>query len=134
MRCFRALALRLCLVSLLGALPTAAWALSLGEKAGLQAAMQRHIDRQMVDGVFPYLDPASGQVRALHPVTAHPMILKMDRHYVLCFDFRDDRGNDVEVDFYLARKDASFVVFHTAIGNRELLQRLMRDGKVGRAE
>ncbi len=107
MRCFRAFALRMCLVSLLGALPTTAWGLSLSEKAGLQAAMQRYIDRQMVDGVFPYLEVESGKVRALHPVTAHSAIFRMDQYYVLCFDFRDDQGNDVNVDFYLARQDAS---------------------------
>ncbi len=134
MQCFRAFALLLCLVSLLGALPTAAWGLSLSEKAGLQAAMQRYIDRQMVDGVFLYLNSESGEVRALHPVTADSVILRMGQHYVLCFDFRDDQGNDVNVDFYLARRDASYVVFHTTIDDRKLLKRLMGGGKVRRAE
>ncbi len=134
MRCLRTLALCLFLVPLLGALPTAAWGLSLSEKAGLQATMQRHIDRQMVDGVFLYLEVESGEVRALHPVTAHPVILRMGQHYVLCFDFRDDQGNDVNVDFYLARRDASYVVVHAAIDDRKMLMRLMRDGKVSRAE
>ncbi len=123
MRCLRALALCLFLVPLLGALPTAAWGLSLSEKAALQATMQLHIDRQMVDGVFLYLEVESGKVRALHPVTAHPTILKVGRYYVACFDFRDDRGKDVNVDFYLARKNTSYVVFHTAIDDRKLLTR-----------
>ena len=132
MRCLRALTLFL--IPLLGALPTTAWGLSLSEKAGLQAAMQRYIDRQMVDGVFLYLNSESGEVRALHPVTAHSVIIRMGQHYVLCFDFRDDQGNDVNVDFYLARQDASYVVFHTTIDDRKLLKRLMRGGEVSRAE
>ncbi len=134
MQCFRGFALRLVLISLLGALPTAAWGLSLSEKANLQAAMQRYIDRQMVEGVYLYLEPQSGEVRALHPVTAHPTILSMGPYYVLCFDFRDSRGKDVNVDFYLARKDTSYVVFHAAVDDRKLVMRLMQDGKAVSAE
>ncbi len=134
MQCFRGFALRLVLISLLGALPTAAWGLSLSEKANLQAAMQRYIDRQMVEGVYLYLESQSGEVRALHPVTAHPAILSMGPYYVLCFDFRDDRGKDVNVDFYLARKDTSYVVFHAAVDARTVLNRLIQGGQVVSAE
>ncbi len=134
MQCFRGFALRLVLVSLLGTLPTAAWGLSLSEKANLQAAMQRYIDRQMVEGVYLYLESQSGEVRALHPVTAHPAILSMGPYYVLCFDFRDDRGKDVNVDFYLARKDTSYVVFHAAVDARMVLNRLIQGGQVVSAE
>lgn len=103
-------------------------AMGIGEKAALQAAMQRHIDRQLVDGVYLYLDSETGTVEALHPVVAHPMILRMGERFVLCSDFRDDDGNSVNVDFYLAPRGDSFVVFHAAIDDRELLQRLMRAG------
>lgn len=111
---------------------TDAAALSLSEKAAIQAAMQRHVDASLVDGSVLYLDPADGDVRKLHPVTAHPMILSMGDHYVLCFDFRDDSGNDVPIDYYMARNDGDYVVFHTAIADRALLQRLMKDGRVKR--
>ena len=134
MQCFRGFALRLVLISLLGTLPTAAWGLSLSEKANLQAAMQRYIDRQMVEGVYLYIESQSGEVRALHPVTAHPAILSMGPYYVLCFDFRDDRGKDVNVDFYLARKDTSYVVFHAAVDARTVLNRLIQGGQVVSAE
>ncbi len=134
MQCLRGFALRLVLISLLGTLPTAAWGLSLSEKANLQAAMQRYIDRQTVEGVYLYLESQSGEVRALHPVTAHPAILSMGPYYVLCFDFRDDRGKDVNVDFYLARKDTSYVVFHAAVDARTVLNRLIQDGQVVSAE
>jgi len=107
-------------------------ALTLSEKAAIQAAMQRHVDNSLVDGSVLYLDPADGEVRKLHPVTAHPMILTMGDHYVLCFDFRDDSGKDVPVDYYMARDLGKYVVFHTAIADRALLQRLMKDGRVKR--
>ncbi len=126
MQYFRDAALRLALIALLGTLPSAAWGLSLTEKVTLQSTMQRYIDQQMVDGIFLYLEARSGEVRALHPVSAHTKILSVGQYFVLCFDFRDDQGQDVNIDFYLARKDTSYVVFHTAIDDRKLLRRMMR--------
>ena len=126
MQRIRGLALCLVLISLLGTLPTAAWGLSLSEKANVQATMQRYIDRQMVEGVFLHLEDESAEVRALQPVTAHPTILRVGRYYVACFDFRDDQGKDVNVDFYLARNEASYVIFHVAVDDRKLLQRMMQ--------
>ena len=82
-------------------------ALSLQDKATLQAAMQRHVDRQSIEGAYLHLDSKSGEVMKLHPVTAHPMIMKMGDNYVLCFDFRTAAGKDVPVDFYMARKKDS---------------------------
>lgn len=111
-----------------------AWPIGLSEKAGLQAAMQRHIDRQLVDGAFLHLDLKTGVVQRLHPVNAHPVILRMGKHYVLCFNFRDDKGKTVEIDFYLARKAKSYVVFHTAVSSRHLLKRLMAAGRVVRSD
>ena len=82
-------------------------ALSLQDKTTLQAAMQRHVDRQSVEGAYLHLDKKSGEVMKLHPVTAHPMIMRMGDNYVLCFDFRTAAGKDVPVDFYMARKKDS---------------------------
>ena len=87
----------------------------------------------MVKGVYLYLENQSGEVRVLHPVTAHPVILSMGPYYVMCYDFRDDQGKHVNVDFYLARKNSSYVVFHAAVDARSKLKRLMKDGKVVRA-
>lgn len=112
----------------------AALALTLSEKVGLQAAMQRHVDSRTVDGVYLHLDPATGDTKGLYPVTAHPMVMQMGENYVLCYDFRDKAGNDVAVDFYLARKGGAYTVFHSAVSNRKLLHRLMESGKVTRAE
>ena len=129
---------RLCLAGLAGLhiclLSVPGHALSLQDKTGLQAAMQRHVDRQSVDGAYLHHDGAAGEVKRLHPVTAHPMILQMGENFVMCFDFRDSAEKKAEVDFYLARKGDTFVVFHAAVANRELLHRLMQAGKVTRAD
>ena len=106
--------------------------MSVADKAAIQAAMQRHVDRQSVDGTVLYLDRETGDARSLHPVTAHPMILSYGDHYVLCFDFRDDDGKNVPIDYYMARKDNGFVVFHTAVADRALLQELMKSGRIQR--
>lgn len=109
-------------------------ALTLKDRTRLQAAMQSHVDRQMVGGVYPYLDTKTGEVKTLHPVTGHPMILRMGDKFVLCYDFVDQQNQKAEIDYYLAAKGDSYVVFHTAINNRALLMRLMSAGKVTRAD
>lgn len=116
------------------AMPFGSQALTLSEKAALQAAMQRHIDGQLVNGAYLFLDARQEQIRPLHPVTTHPMILRMGEHFVLCYDFRDDAGEQVLVDYYVAQTDGSYVVFHTEIANREVLHRLMEAGIVKRID
>ncbi|WP_420402280.1 hypothetical protein [Nisaea sp.] len=107
---------------------------SLSEKVALQAAMQRHVDEISVDGAILYLDTEAGEVRKIHPVTAHPIILSMGEHYVLCFDFRDDTGKDLHIDYFMARKANEYVVFHTAVSNHGLVANLMKSGKVKRLQ
>ncbi len=111
---------------------SASQSLSLADQAGLQAAMQRHIERVTVDGAVLYLHQETGEVRPLHPVTAHPMILAFGEHFVLCFDFRDNAGKNVPIDYYMARGDGGFSVFHTAVADRTLLHDLMSSGRVKR--
>lgn len=119
----------LCAPSHAGASPLAAQ-----DKAALQAGMQQHIDRQLVQGGYLYLVPESGEVRVLHPVTAHPMILRMGANFVLCADFVDAVGKPVNVDFYMAPRGKGFVVFHAAVGQRAQLEALMKAGKVKPAD
>ena len=118
---------------LLGFPLSGSWALDLSDKAALQAAMQLHIDRNLVDGSYLHLQPENGEVRRLQPVTPHPMIMKIGQYFVLCFDFRDAKGKAVEIDFYLARRNRSFFVFHVAIEDRAMFKRLMKAGKIERA-
>ena len=124
----------LCMALIAGASASAAEALSLGDRVGLQAALQQHIDRQSVDGAYLHLRADSGEVGTLYPATTHPVIMRMGENFVLCYDFRDASGASVDVDFYFARKDASFVVFHTAVAEHALLKRLISEGKASRAD
>lgn len=103
--------------------------LSIGDKAALQAVMQHYIDRQLVGGAFLQMDFETGKVRKLHPVSAHPMILHLGKHFVLCADFRDDDGQSVNIDFYIARKENRHIVFQTVVDNREPLMKLISQGK-----
>lgn len=102
------------------------------EKAVLQAAMQRHIDSQLVDGVVLDLDLETGEVTKLYPTKAHPMILKMGDNFVLCVTLNDTSGNKSLADYYMAPQGAEFVVIRTEINNRDALKNLMKAGVVKR--
>lgn len=108
--------------------------MSAAEKALLQAGMQQHIDRGLIDGAWLSVDLGTGNVSALHPVTAHPMIMKMGEHFVLCSDFRDTKGNAVNVDFFMTRRGKGFVVFQMVVDNRAPLMAMMKAGKVEMVE
>lgn len=106
-----------------------AYATGIGDKAALQAAMQRYIDRHLVDGTYLYMDEKAGEVRALYPQKAHPLILRMGKYFILCSDFRDADNKAVNVDFYMARNGNDFVVFHRSMDDDALIHRLMGEGK-----
>ena len=98
------------------------------DKARLQAAMQQHIQRHVIDGAILHFDAETGEVRPLYPTKAHPMVLAMGDHFILCTDLRDKEGREMPLDLYMARKGRSYVVFHSEINNRAPLQRLLRKG------
>lgn len=101
-------------------------------KIALQASMQRHIERNLVDGAFMIVDYANGQLRKVFPAKAHSMILVGDGFYVMCADVRDEDGKTVPVDYYLIETQRGFRVVRTEIANRAPLQAMMQDGKVRR--
>ena len=98
-------------------------------KVRLQSDLQKHIYRSLVNGAFHTLDSKTGDVIALYPHVSHPMILQMGEYYVMCADFRDDDGNNVDIDFYMIKKPRGFQVFRAEVNNHQLLEGLMRDGK-----
>ena len=98
------------------------------DKARLQAAMQQHIQRHVVNGAILHFDSETGEVGLLYPTKAHPTVIAMGDHFILCTDLRDKEGREVPLDLYMARKGRSYVVFHSEIGNRAPLQRLLRKG------
>lgn len=106
--------------------------LNLSDRASLQAAMQQYIDNRMVDGAYLDFELNTGAIRPLYPIKAHPLILKMGTHFVLCSSFRDEQGKHVNIDFYVARGERAFIVFYSAIDDRDRLMALMKQGKVSR--
>lgn len=104
------------------------------ERTMLQAAVQQHIERNLVDGNYLQLDTVTGQIHTLMPFKPHPVILRMGDYFVLCSDFRNDKGKTVNVDFYVAKRGQSYAVFHSAADGDALLKRLMKEGRVKRLE
>ena len=104
----------------------------IAEKAAMQVAMQQHIDRNLVNGAYLHLDMHTGMVHRLYPLKAHPMILRMGDYFVLCSDFKDVDGKSVNVDFYVARNNNSYTVFHSAVDDRVMLKRWIGEGTVER--
>jgi len=128
----RCSAFAICVAVCITLLPAAVNAIGLGDRASLQATMRQHIERSLVDGSYLQLDTDTGEVHELTPVSAHPVILQMGKYFILCSDFRNDRGEDINVDFYIAPRGNSYLVFRTEIENREVVKRLMKAGKVAR--
>lgn len=95
--------------------------MGVAEKAALHATMQRHIDGRLIDGAYLHLTRATGKIRELYPVSAHPQILRVGKYFVLCSDFRDKQGKNVNIDFYIARGNDGHVVFQTIVDNRQRL-------------
>ncbi len=125
---FRVLLAGVVALTIAASAANASGSLTTGEKIMLQATMQQTIDRHLVDGQYFYLDRTTALVIALFPAKAHPMILQMGEHFVLCTDFRDSEGISVNVDFYVARRGEAFVIFDTIVDDRAPLDRLMREG------
>ncbi len=119
-------------ITLAGGLPVHAdgAADSTADKVRLQAAMQRHIDSLTIDGAVLHLDLASGEGIELFPTQAHPMIMTMGDHFVLCAELKDAAGRPLPIDLYMADTDGRFVTFRTEIGNRSPLQEMMKRGQV----
>lgn len=134
MRFYTKFLIVLTLSAFVAAVARAGERISVGEKAKLQAALQQHIERNLVDGNYLQLDTDTGEVHSLAPYKPHPVILRMGDYFVLCSDFRNDKGQTINVDFYMARRGQSYSVFHNAADGDALLKRLMKAGRVKRVE
>jgi len=128
---FKALILFIC-ITFAGANSVSAGDLNLSDRASLRAAMQQYIDNRMVDGAYLDFELNTGAIRPLYPIKAHPLILKMGTHFVLCSSFRVEQGEHVNIDFFVARGERAFIVFYSAIDDRDRLMALMKEGKVSR--
>ena len=99
-------------------------------RTDLQVAMQRYIDRSLIQGSIVDIDVETGAVRHLFPVKAHPMVMKADDYFVLCAHLSNKQGEAFEVDYYLVETDLGFRVFRVEVDNRDVLHDLMAAGFV----
>ena len=105
---------------------------ALVEKAMLQAAMQRHIERNLVDGAILHINPDDGAIERLYPSETHPQVFAADGYYVLCVDLKSADGQARPADFYIAPRADGFLVIRSEIDNRNVLRKLMAGGGVHR--
>jgi hypothetical protein len=106
----------------------AAETLTTADKVALQSTMAQFIDQHTVGDAFLHVDPRTGEVQKLYPVTQHPMIVRLNNIVVLCADLRTKDGKVVNADFYATKDAGQYVIFQTEIGNREPLQALIMKG------
>jgi len=97
-------------------------------KTELQATMQGYIDDHLNEGSFLYMDPESGALHRIKPLGAHPMILHTDSYFILCTDFRSDSGEKLNVDFFVARTNSGYLIFHHAVEQRGVVKKLVKSG------
>lgn len=115
-------------IALLTSGVNAAQSVSTNERILLQATMQKSINQQLVDGKYFYFDAINSKVQIVYPAKTHPMIVSYGNHFVLCTNFRTKEGKEVNVDFYITRRNDSFVVFDTLVDDRAPLHKLMKAG------
>ncbi|SHG78548.1 hypothetical protein SAMN05444003_0912 [Cognatiyoonia sediminum] len=96
----------------------------------LQVAMQRHVDRNLIEGVVLHVDLESGDLMELYPTTAHPMIMASDEYFIVRADLVDAEGGQFDVDYYMAETDRGYKVIRTEIDNRSDLKELVGAGLV----
>ncbi len=97
-------------------------------KAELQAAMQRHMDRSVINGALPFMNLETGKVEPLYPTESHPLILTMGDSFVLCADLRTSEGKKRIVDFYVTQAGKRYKIIRTEIDNRAPLKALVSSG------
>ena len=114
-----------CVLTLVMCAAANAAKLSMADRALFQATMQQSIDYATIDGAYLHLNATTGVVKKIYPAKNHVMILHMGQHFVLCTEFRNAAGKNINVDFYIARKKQTFVVFHTAVDDRKSLMKMM---------
>lgn len=120
----------LSVVAISFATPALAAKLSDGEIVKLQAEMQMHIDAVSVEGALLGFDAATGKVLSYVPTKAHPKIMAMGEHIIMCADVVDASGKTAMVNFYMAKNGGRYVVFHTTFGDDPALMRMMQSGQI----
>lgn len=79
-------------------------------RSAVQAAMQKHIDHNTVDGHYVMYDALTDGLLKLKLAKLHDGIVKKADYYVSCADFRDSAGTYFDLDFLVIEKEGRFRV------------------------
>ncbi len=109
---------------------TPALALTDDELVKLQTVMQTHIDTNALNGALLRFDVETKQVSEMFATKAHPKIMTLGKHFVMCADFVDAQGKKLMGNFYIAQEAERFVVFNTTWGDDAALMSLMSSGQL----
>jgi len=88
----------------LSAVSTSAWAgddpsIKGALREGIKAGMKSYIDNRMINSTFYIYDAVEGKLIRLKFLKLHEGIVNKGNFYVSCADFRDERGQKVDLDF-----------------------------------
>lgn len=84
-------------------------------REGIQSAMKRHIDGNIVDGKYVIYDAVDGKLRKLKFDKVHEGIVKKADFYVSCADFVDGGGNKYDLDLLVVERNGDFRVLETVV-------------------
>ena len=117
------------LVSLLLVQPALA-KLDVGLQVKLQTTMQLYVDERSEAGDFLVISSETGDFMRLQAKAAHPHIFKGEDFYILCYDFLDAHGDEVNIDFYIRATAERYSVYHVEVESHELLEELLDNDRV----
>jgi hypothetical protein len=84
-------------------------------RAGIQKAMQQHVNDNTVNGVYAIYDGATDDVKFLQFKKLHRGIVKKGGFYVSCSDFADSEGTSYCVDLLAAEENGKFRVVDSIV-------------------
>jgi hypothetical protein len=88
-------------------------------RTGVQAAMDQHIQSNVLKGKYIIYDSLTGKLHRLVLKGLHEGIVKKGEFYVSCADFTDQSGKMYDIDFLAAEKDSSFQVLQALVHSVE---------------
>lgn len=103
-------------------------------RVGLQASLQRGLQRSMINGAVRNLDISTGEVTDYYIAESHTVIVALGDLFVMCAALVDATGTEATVDYYLAPNGRQFTIIQTEINNRAPLKALIDAGKAQRLE
>lgn len=91
-------------------------------RTNVQAAMNRYVDAQTIDGSMRLYDPVTDELLVLRLDALHEGIVRKGDYYVSCADFEDPKGRKVDVDFLVIRDGdellATQAIVHSVDGKK----------------